>query len=116
MGTAIPVDPGAHVLEASAPGKKPWQGTAQVTGEKASVVATIPLLEDAPPGMTASPAPVSVSGDTGASGNGRRTLGLVVGAVGVVGLGIGTGFALSAKSKYNESVRFCSTEDKNLCS
>jgi len=114
-GTAIPVDPGAHVLEASAPGKKPWQGTAQVTGDKASVVATIPLLEDAPPGMTTSPAPASVGGDAGTSGNGRRTLGLVVGAVGVVGLGIGTGFALSAKSKYDESIGLCSIQDKNLC-
>ena len=56
--------------------------------------------------MTASPAPASVGADVGASGSGRRTLGLVVGAVGVVGLGIGTGFALSAKSKYDESVGF----------
>jgi len=113
-GTAIPVDPGAHVLEASAPGKKPWQGTAQVTGDNASVVATIPVLEDAPPGKT-TPAPASVGADVGASGSGRRTLGLVVGAVGVVGLGIGTGFALSAKSKYDESVGLCRADDKNLC-
>ncbi len=116
-GTAIPVDPGAHVLEATAPGKKSWQGTAQVTGEKANVVATIPALEDAPPGAGA--AAVSSTGAVGADarghGNGHRTLGLVVGGVGIVGLGIGTVFALSAKSKYDDSVKLCSPADKNLC-
>jgi len=118
-GTAIPVDPGAHVLEATAPGKKPWQGTAQVTAEKASVVATIPALEDAPTdaAVTSAPPPGgAVRTDVGGSGSGRRTLGLVVGTVGVVGIGVGTGFALNAKSKYNESLGLCSPQDKNLCS
>jgi len=116
-GTAIPVDPGTHVLEASAPGKKTWQGTAQVTGEKASVVSTIPALEAAPPSAAVSPASAGgvVHADVGSSGSGRRTLGLVVGGVGIVGVGIGTLSALRAKSKYNDSLPFCSPDDKNLC-
>lgn len=115
-GTAIPVDPGAHVLEATAPGKKAWQGTTQVVGEKANVVATIPALEDAPPGAAVtSVAPSGAHADAGGSGSGRRTLGLVVGGVGIVGVGIGTALALHAKSKYNQSLPFCSTTDKNLC-
>src|SRR5262249_28271827 len=47
-GTAIPVDPGSHVVQVTAPGKKPWQTTAKVEGDKASVVVTIPPLEDEP--------------------------------------------------------------------
>jgi hypothetical protein len=115
-GTAIPVDPGPHALEATAPGKKPWQGTVQVTGDNASVVGTIPPLEDAPPGSAAATASSGavVAADS-SSGRGRRTLGLVVGGVGIVGLGVGTVFALNAKSKYNDSLDSCHPEDKNLC-
>jgi hypothetical protein len=115
-GTAIPVDPGPHTLEATAPGKKPWQGTVQVDGEKASVVGTIPALDDAPPGSasTASSSAATVGADASSSG-GRRTLGLVIGGVGVVGVGVGTVFALKAKSKYNDSLNDCHPDDKNVC-
>ncbi len=48
-GSAVPVDPGSHVVEAAAPGKKPWRTTVQVIGEQASLVVTVPALEQAPP-------------------------------------------------------------------
>jgi hypothetical protein len=116
-GTAIPVDPGPHTLEATAPGKKAWQGTVQVEGEKASVVGTIPALEDAPPGATSATTSSGAAGaDLKQAASSRRTLGLVVGGVGIVGVGIGTAFALKAKSKYNDSLDLCHPEDKNLCS
>jgi hypothetical protein len=113
-GTAIPVDPGPHSIEATAPGKKPWQTTVKVEGEKADVVVTIPALDDAPPEATAV-APMQASVDTSSVGKNRRTLGLVVGGVGIVGLGVGTVFALQAKSKNDDSLPFCPV-DKNLCS
>jgi serine/threonine-protein kinase len=116
-GTAIPIDPGPHTLEATAPGKKPWQGTVQVEGEKTSVVGTIPALEDAPPGSAASASSsVAMIGADSSAGGGRRTLGLVIGGVGIVGVGVGTVFALQAKSKYNESLSSCHPDDKNVCS
>ena len=113
-GTAIPVDPGSHAIEASAPGKKPWRSTVTVEGEKASVVVTVPALQDAPPEAQTSAA---VSADVVAptSGSGRRTLGLVVGGAGLVGLGIGTAFALKAKSNYDDSLPFCAAGDNNRC-
>jgi hypothetical protein len=119
-GSAIPVDPGTHVIEAAAPGKKPWQSATQIAGEHASVVVTIPALDDAPAKTQAAREPggsslAVTSDDTGAPGKSRRTLGLIVGGVGIVGLGIGTTFAVIAKSKYNDSLASCSPDNKNRC-
>jgi len=114
-GTAIPVDPGSHLIEASAPGKKPWQTNAKVEGEKANVVVSIPMLEDAPPeAATAQASTSAIVADTGSPGRGRRTLALVVGGVGIVGLGVGTAFALSAKAKKDDSLLNCPASP-NLC-
>jgi hypothetical protein len=112
-GTAIPVDPGPHSIEALAPGKKPWQTTVKVEGEKAEAVVTIPALEDALPDATPA-APMQASADTSSVGKNRRTLGLVVGGVGVAGLAVGTVFALQAKSKYDDSLANCPLA-KNVC-
>jgi len=113
-GTAVPVDPGSHLVEATAPGKKPWRSTVKVEGDKASVVVTVPALDDAPVETQATPS-LGASTDVPADGKSRRTLALVVGGVGVVGLGIGTVFALQAKAKYDDSLPSCPT-DKNICS
>jgi hypothetical protein len=114
-GTAIPVDPGSHVIEVTAPGKKSWQTTAKVEGEKASVVVTIPQLEDAPAAPAPAPAGEKVSAEVTSGGASRRTLGLVVAGAGVVGLGVGAAFALKAKSNNNDSFAFCDSVDKNSC-
>jgi serine/threonine-protein kinase len=116
-GTAINVDPGSHRIEVTAPGKKPWQTTAQVGSDHDSVVVTIPALENAPPEAepAALPPPAALSAGTGAGGKGRRTLGLIVGGVGIVGLGIGTAFAISAKAAYDDSLTNCNDNDQNLC-
>lgn len=48
-GTPVPLDPGEHVVEATAPGKKPWSQTVKL--DPASLIATsvvIPTLEAAP--------------------------------------------------------------------
>ncbi len=47
-GVPAPVDPGTHVLEASAPGKKPWRQEFTVGQEADRKTVTVPLLEDAP--------------------------------------------------------------------
>jgi hypothetical protein len=116
-GTAIPVDPGPHMIEATAPGKKPWQTTAKIEGEKANVVVSIPMLEDAPvePATAQVATSAAPGADVGSPGSGRRTIALVIGGVGVVGLGVGTVFALSAKSKKDDSLANC-LAGPNLCS
>jgi hypothetical protein len=111
-GTAIPVDPGPHVIEATAPGKKPWQTTAKVEGDKANVVVSIPPLEEAP--AEAAPVQSTVAADVAPAGNGRRTIGLVLGGAGIVGLGVGAAFALNAKAKKDDSLVHCPA-GPNLC-
>jgi hypothetical protein len=134
LGSAVPVDAGAHLVEASAPGFKPWSQTVQV-GARASITVTVPPLESeargAPtptpvpstsPESAATPAPSPASGaeaappatpaesseETAPSSPGatQRTIGLVVGGVGVAALGAGAIFgalALSAKNSYEQN-------------
>ncbi len=116
-GTAVPVDPGSHTIEAVAPGKKPWRSTVQLAGEHASIVVSVPAFDDAPPAERSNAATVAApgGGEAASSVPARRTVALIVGGVGVVGLGIGTVFAIQAKSKYDDSLAHCTEEDKNKC-
>ena len=113
-GLEIPVDPGSHSISASAPKKKPWSTSvdAVVSGK---VNVPIPALEDAPeppqPPTSATVTPtasISVTAVPTAPPPSPSPVQKIVGwttvAVGVVGLGIGAGFAFHAKSQYNDSL------------
>ncbi len=123
-GSSMPVDPGKHAIDATAPGKKPWSGSITVGADGDKQAATVPALEDAPaaggvatpgggaPAVTptttpATPVGGSASDAAAEDGSGRRTLGLVVGGVGVVALGIGGFFGLRAMSKWDERKENC---------
>jgi hypothetical protein len=56
-GVPFPVDPGIHVVEASAPGKKTWARSVPVTGDGQMISVLIPVLEDQPPPPSPSPSP-----------------------------------------------------------
>jgi hypothetical protein len=132
LGTAIPVDPGAHRISASAPGKKTWQTEVEVKAGGATATVTIPDLEnepvpETPPTATApssgpaSPvtAPIGptappVAPDAGRSGSGQRIAGAALGAVGLAGVGVGIGFGLIAKGKLDDSAPYCK-KDRSLC-
>jgi Tetratricopeptide repeat len=117
MGAPIPVDPGEHVIEATAPGKHPWSSKVQVTGDAAKVAVEIPKLEStekttappppppAPP-LTTPPANTAKAADSSA-GSGQRITGLVLGGAGAVGLGLGAFFGLQASSKWSDAKSKC---------
>jgi serine/threonine-protein kinase len=129
LGTAIPVDPGQHVVEATAPSKKKWSTTITVGGDGANVTVSVPALEDEAPasvapaqapgpaampqpeaGAVASPAPEPGKTEMQPSpGSGQRIAGFVVGGVGVVGLAVGTVFALKMGSKTSDADKYCSS-------
>lgn len=126
-GTWVPVDPGSHTVTASAPGYRTWQETVDVVEGAAPVVVTVPVLQlepAAPPPMLARPwvPPARISGntasnppvesDTSHSGVSQRTWAFVTGGVGIVGLGVGTYFGLSAKSKNDDSKDECRTDTR----
>lgn len=96
LSTPLPFDPGAHRIEARATGFRPWS-TAVDLAPKATLRVHVPALEPevvVPPPVVVvppppPPAPVSRT---------PRYVAIGVGAVGVVGLGLGTFFGLRAKS------------------
>ncbi len=98
-GAAIPVDPGEHVIAASARGKKPWTTTVHAR-ETEELAVAVPALEDDDAGA-APPAPLADAAPARAAGT--RLAAIVAGAVGVVGLGVGAGFGVAAIARKNES-------------
>lgn len=108
-GTAIPVDPGSHVVDAQAPHRKPFHQSVDVPANGASITVTVGELDAADEGASGgTPLP-----ETHASGSTQRTIGLVVGGLGVVGLVVGTAFGLSAMSKENDATEHhCNANDQ----
>jgi hypothetical protein len=121
LGVKRPADPGAHVIKASADGFKPASVSVQVAGgSNADAALTLDVDPTAaaaspgapvpgPDGSTAQPAAASGSGspldtpppDTARGSGPWRTVGLVAGGVGIVGLGLGTVFGVMAISDKN---------------
>jgi hypothetical protein len=103
----LPVDPGAHEITASAPGKLDRQLSVQVAGLADTKAVTIPALEDAPAspiaGFDSSPEPTLSDHSTG-----KRVAGFVVGGVGVAALAVGTVFGVEALQKRHDSDASCS--------
>ncbi|WP_437478934.1 hypothetical protein WME75_31490 [Sorangium sp. So ce1014] len=116
----LPVDPGTHRIEATAPGKKPFSVEAQTAGPGKVVTVAVPPLEDDPaaagataaaplqPGGPSAPAPgaplrpvAGGDGDDGAST--RRTLAFVAGGVGVAGVVTGSIFGLIASARWGRA-------------
>ena len=122
-GTAAPVDPGPHTVEVKAPGKKPWSTTVTIGPSRDLQTVSVPALEDeaAPgplsaegaPSMGASAGEAESSQETtpphreASAGSGQRTIGIVVGAVGIVAAGIGTYFGFQAISQANDVNNLC---------
>ncbi len=117
-GVASPVDPGDHVIEATAPGKQSWSSHVNVgvSGDNESVA--VPKLEDAPE-TSSEPTPPMIGGTAEPketaeeppppvrSAGGQRAAGIVVGVAGLASLGVGSVFGLEAMSKSNDAKQQC---------
>jgi hypothetical protein len=117
-GTALPVDPGAHVISATATGKAPWETRVEVKEPGQTLTVEVPALTDA-----ATPEPVPTSTVTEppppppppSGSSGQRIAGFAVGAVGLVGLGVGVAFGVSAIGKKSDSNAAGHCDSRNLC-
>jgi hypothetical protein len=109
-GTPVAIDPGAHELKATAPGRKPWQGAFTVAvGER--LTQTVPALDVQPDAPVAAATSSSPTQDQPKSaGSGSKTAGFIIGGVGVVALGVGTAFGIRALSKKADSDEECPTD------
>lgn len=106
LGIALPVDPGPHQLSASAPAKRPWQASVTIRLGPSQEAVTIQPLADAPDSGQAAntpapPAPPPVTESS--SGNTQRYIAYGLGGLGIVAVGVGTAFGLTAISKNKES-------------
>jgi serine/threonine-protein kinase len=126
-GVSVPVDPGAHTISASAPGKKRWESTVQVGADAAQVSVSVPALVVDPTAQTVAPATTAVASaapipgeapaakglpDTppapvSASGTTQRTIGWVTAGVGLVGVGVGIAFGFATQSKNSDAKALC---------
>jgi len=109
-GTPVPVDPGAHVVEATAPGYAPFRKELSLGDDRAELEVTIPGLRPVEAAAPTKPVPPTGARDTGvaSSGSGQRTAGYIVGGVGLVALGVGGFFGLRAFSRWDERNAHCS--------
>jgi hypothetical protein len=104
LGTAVPVDPGEHVIEASAPGRQSWKGSARVSAAPGTTTIAVPALAiaiDVPIGS----APTAVP----PYWNGQRIAGAVLGGAGLAGVIVGSVFGAKTFSKNDASMPYCPT-------
>ncbi len=118
-GTRIPVDPGEHVIEASAPHTKPSKTVVRVMPDgNVQTVAVTRLEEDVPVSGVATAPPTATPVKSGlataeistprrAGLSTRRAFALVSAGVGVVGLGAGSYFGIRAIQKHDDPQATC---------
>jgi hypothetical protein len=124
--TATAVDPGAYLIEASAPGKKSWSARVTVPATATETVSvTVPPLEDAAaacePKSANSEAPIETKplplqppdaptplADEPPSRSARRTAyALSLAGLGIASLGVGTVLAIEYQSKNDDAKTIC---------
>lgn len=117
-GLALPVDPGEHALEVSAPGKTTWSEKVQVASNGSSARVAVPALVDAPVAVapTATPTLAPESNDSRKpEGKSQRTIGLVVAGVGVAAIGVGGIFGLMSMGKGSDANDPARCDANNRC-
>ena len=128
-GTPIPIDAGTHVLTATAPAKKPWQGTVVTKDDGGMVTISVPALEALPPEAADAADGSGEPGEATGPGGPRRkspkppkprTRTPPVSAIMLQSFGA-AGFVMSgilaglAKAKYNDSLHHCPVDTPNRC-
>lgn len=112
LGTALPVDPGEHVVEARAPGRVPFREVVEASGpDELSVLVpelafTPTVTKEQPPAAAAAATTSSEARDPGpadepepsSDSSTLSTVGIVVAAVGTVGLAVGAVYGFRALS------------------
>jgi hypothetical protein len=131
-GMAMPVDPGAHVVSAVAPGKRAWSTTVTLTAGGAVVSVVVPELEREPPAIpppviapavsveptiVAAPPPsrgpivtpdVPAQDEAPSFGSvARRPIGVATLGVGAAGVVVGAVAGAIAVSKHDQASAYC---------
>jgi hypothetical protein len=100
-GAPTQVDPGEHVIVATAPGKKRFEKRVTVAEGETQTVAIDAMEDDKPPPPPAPPPEEPSNGST------QRTIGVIAAVAGLVAIGVGTGLAISAQGKFDDASSHC---------
>jgi hypothetical protein len=126
FGMAIPIDPGLHVIEASAPKKKAFSAKVEVSPKQTTAQVTL-TLEDEPvvaaaPGPTPAPSPAGPAPGAGdqppaaaPGSSSQKTIGAIVGGAGLAGVAVGAVFGVVAKSKNDEALQPGNCRTSSYC-
>ena len=105
----VPLDPGKYTFELSAKGKKPISKEVSIPETPGRTTLDFPAMEDAPIEKTAP----GGAGDQGGGntivvndGSGQRTVGIIIGGVGILALLTAGGLQLLAKSEDDKGNEF----------
>ncbi len=114
FGSALPIDPGRHRISARFGAKELWYKEF-TAAEKTLSEIEVPTLATPVPPVVSSPAPVSplpLNNPTPAesSGSAQRTIGIVIGTVGLAGIAASVGLYLSARSIYSGARDRCTLD------
>ncbi len=105
MGEPIPVDPGPHTIEATAPGRVTWTESAMTSNEAAPTVVDVPPLAEAatspPPAADLRPEPARSFWTL------QRDLGLAAAGAGVASVVVGSVFGAQAASSWSSFKSMC---------
>ena len=126
FGTAVPLDPGAHLISATAPGKESWESKIILKDPGQTLTVEVPTLLDKKPGVAAVTPPGGDKLPPGPQGNvvsgnvpivptpdlepkrtWQRPVGIALTGVGAVGLGLGTALGFMARSTFTDSTANC---------
>jgi hypothetical protein len=108
LGTPIPVDSGRHTVAANAKGRRPFSTTVDVTEKDRAPVFVVPALASLSGEGGGSPS--SGGGDAAAtpsSGARQRTIGVIVGGMGLVAVGMGAFYGIRAFSRWADAKEEC---------
>lgn len=126
LGVAIAVDPGEHLIEASAPGHKPFATKVMIGKDGDAQTLKIPALEKATEAVAGAPEPAAppsaapppsepTPGQPTSSHGTLRIASYVTAGVGVVGLGLGTVFGIMAGGDASDAKNDPTLCPKNQC-
>lgn len=115
-GSAFPVDPGAHTIDASAPGRKAWSRTLNVAAGPRKEALLVPelLAVEPEPVVVEPPAPPPPAPE--GTGDTQKTVGWVLLGGGSVAVVTGGVLALLARSDDTSAAAECRPDRIQLCS
>ena len=111
LGTPLPIDPGPHFVEVSAPGKKAWTKQLVIENKPGTITQQVPALEPeevaSAPAPEPAPSPQVADKPRHKASSSNKTLAWVAMGAGVVGVGVGSYFGLRTFSKKSEADDHC---------